>query len=206
MKNTLGLFRCFCMGLGLVSLAACTVSPSPTALPTAPVPSLVPSAPPATATLPPPSATAAAKPTETPSSVTADQTIQIFLIAIDDNGRSGKLIGCGDSLVPVAVKIPHTTGVLKAALEALLGVKTPNYGESGLYNALYQSDLQLESVAINQQGAAQIRLRGTLKLGGECDNPRVEAQLTEIALQFSTVKAAVVYINGKPLKEVLSLK
>lgn len=134
-----------------------------------------------------------------------EQQVKIFLIAVDDNGHSGKQIGCGDSVVPVMVPIPQTEGILKAALEALLAVRTQFYGESGLYNALYQSDLQLESATI-KQGVAQIWLTGMLALGGECDSPRVEAQLIETAMQFSTVKTVDVYLNGNPLQEVHSLK
>jgi DNA-binding CsgD family transcriptional regulator len=149
--------------------------------------------------------TATTIPTETLVTTAAEQQVKIFLIAIDDNGRSGKQIGCGDSIVPVIVPIPRTVSVLKAAFEALLAVQTQFYGESGLYNALYQSDLQLESVAITQ-GIAQIWLTGTLMLGGECDSPRVEAQLTETAMQFSTVNGVKVYLNGEPFQEVNSLK
>jgi hypothetical protein len=39
-----------------------------------------------------------------------------------------------------------------------------------------------------------------------CDNPRVEGQLTAIALQFSTVKSVSIYINGTPLAKLLDLK
>jgi DNA-binding CsgD family transcriptional regulator len=144
---------------------------------------------------------ATAIPTETLGTTAAEQQVMIFLIAIDDNGRSGRQIGCGDSVIPVMVPIPQTVSVLKAALEALLAVQTQFYGESGLYNALYQSDLQLESVAI-EQGTAEIWLTGTLLLGGTCDSPRVEAQLTETAMQFSTVNGVTVYLNGNPLQEV----
>ncbi len=133
------------------------------------------------------------------------QTVQIFLIAMDDNGGSGAKVGCGDSVVPVQVQIPPTRGVLKAALEALLANKDQFYGQSGLYNSLYQSDIKLESVAI-KEGKATIQLSGALKLGGECDNPRVEAQILQTALQFSTVSEVEVFLNGKPLKEALSLK
>jgi len=43
-------------------------------------------------------------------------------------------------------------------------------------------------------------------LGGECDNPRVEAQLTNTVLQFPSVTSADIFINGKTLAETLSLK
>jgi len=131
--------------------------------------------------------------------------VKIYLIAVDDNGKAGDLIGCGDSAVAAQVEIAPTQGVLKAAIQALLAVKTKDYGESGLYNALYQSNLQLDSVRI-ENGTALVYLSGSLMLGGECDNPRVEAQLTKTALQFSTVNQVSIFINNKLLKDVLSLK
>jgi hypothetical protein len=133
------------------------------------------------------------------------KTIQIFLVAVGDNGQTGILIGCGDSAVPVQVEIQPTQGVLKAALVALLSVKEQYYGQSGLYNALYQSDLQVESVSIDN-GKASVYLTGTLLMGGECDIPRVQAQLVQTVLQFPTVTEAAIFINGKPLADALSLK
>jgi len=147
---------------------------------------------------------------QTPTLVPTQQTpirqmVNIYLIALEDNGISGKLVGCGDSVIPVQVEIPPTQGLLRAALEGLLSTKDQYYGESGLYNALYQSDLQLASVTIEGVKAI-IHLTGTLMLGGVCDNPRVEAQIVETALQFSTVKDVSVFINDKLLEEVISLK
>jgi hypothetical protein len=133
------------------------------------------------------------------------QYVKIYLIAINDNGKSGPKIGCNDSVLPVQVQISPTKGVLKAALTALLGLKDQYYGQSGLYNSLYQSSLQLKSVGI-VSGKATIYLTGTLTQGGECDSPRVKAQLEYTALQFSTVKQVVIYLNNKLLNDVLSLK
>lgn len=140
-----------------------------------------------------------------PTSTAVQQTVKIFLIALEDNGQSGILVGCGDSAVPVTVVIPRTQGVLKAALEKLLSIKEQYYGESGLYNALYQSDLQLKSVTIDQ-GKAIIHLTGTVMLGGVCDAPRVEAQIKQTALQFSTVSDVEVFINDILLEDALSQK
>ena len=127
----------------------------------------------------------------------------IYLIAIEDNGRSGPRIGCGDSVIPVTVEFPPTTAPLTAALERLLALNDQFFGESGLYNALYQSDLQVESVSV-QNGTATIRLTGQLRLSGVCDNPRVEAQIEQTALQFSSVTQVAVFLNGRPLEEALS--
>ncbi len=142
-----------------------------------------------------------ALPTKTPG----PQLVDIYLIAIDDNGQGGIPVGCGDSAIPVKAEIQPTQGVLRAALEKLLSIKDQYYGQSGLYDALYQSDLQVESVTIDN-GKATVNLTGSMMLGGECDNPRVQAQLENTVLQFSTVTSADIFINGKPLAEALSLK
>jgi hypothetical protein len=157
-------------------------------------------------TLAVPSATQVPPTLVAPTSTTAaEQMVKIVLIELEGNGQSGPLVGCGDSAIPINVTIPSTQGVLRAALEKLLSAKQQFYGESGYYNALYQSDLQVASVSIDQ-GKANIHLTGTLMLGGECDAPRVEAQIEQTALQFSTVNNVAVFIDDVPLEEVLSLK
>lgn len=145
-----------------------------------------------------------ATPTPPPQPTQAGR-VNIFLIAVEDAGKSGEEIGCGDSLVPVEVAVPATTDALSAAYEALLDIDEQFYGQSGLYNALYQSDLTLESVAV-EDGRATVHLTGQLMLGGVCDNPRVEAQLRQPALQFPTVSQVSVFIDGVPLEEALFLR
>jgi hypothetical protein len=157
---------------------------------------------PSTATLLPPTSTGTpipALPTQTPT----DMTVKVFLIAVEDQGRSGLLVGCGDSTVAVTMHVPYTTGMLRAALESLLAIHDQYYGESGLYNALYQSRLAVGDITINS-GTATIHLSGTLTLGGECDSPRVEAQLKQTALQFPAVHSALIFINDRPLEDLLS--
>ena len=195
--TVLSLSACGTLGSGVEKPATSTalpfsVSPTPT-LPPSPSP-VGPTASASPALTPKP-------PTATPQSL----MVRVFLIAVGDNGVSGKLVGCGDSAVPVQVQVPYTTGVLRASLVALLSMKAKDYGESGLYNSLYQSNLQVQSVSL-QGGKAIVNLTGSLQLGGECDNPRVRAQLEEMALQFSTVSSVQVFLNGKPLDQVLSLK
>jgi spore germination protein GerM len=67
----------------------------------------------------------------------------------------------------------------------------------------YQSDIQLESATV-ENGLATINLSGDLELGGACDNPRVEAQIEQTALQFPTVDEVDIFLNGQPLEEVLA--
>jgi len=170
----------------LLSLPTASPTDTPTSLPPSPVPKPVTATPPPTSTVP-----------------AAQQQVKIFLIALEDNGQSGQAVGCGDSVVGVEVQIEPTQAVLRAALTKLLSLRERNYGQSGLYNALYQSDLSIDKLAI-QDGEAIIQLKGKLLLGGVCDSPRVKAQLEETALQFSTVTRVSVFINGIPLDQLLS--
>jgi hypothetical protein len=107
--------------------------------------------------------------------------------------------------VPVTVRIEPTPAPLRAALERLLGIKEQFYGESGLYNALYQSDLRIESLNVTD-GLASIYLGGTVRLSGTCDTPRVQAQLEETARQFPTVTNVAIFLNGQPLANALSAR
>lgn len=184
------------------STAITVASPTNSIIPTATT--VIPSA---TIVLPTATTAQQVPPTSTaPAPTTAtEQFVKIVLIALEDNGQSGTLVGCGDSAIPINVTIPRTQGVLRAALEKLLSAKQQFYGESGYYNALYQSDLQVARVVM-EQGKALIHLTGSIVLGGTCDAPRVEAQIEHTALQFSTVSEVAVFVNDVPLEEVLSTK
>ena len=182
----------------LTAAASPTMQVDPTATIVIPSPTLaIP-----TATQTAPTSTVAAPPTSTTA---AERNVKIVLIALEDNGQSGMLVGCGDSAIPINVTIPRTQAVLRAALEKLFSAKQQFYGESGYYNALYQSDLQVEKVTIEQRKAT-IHLTGTIMLGGTCDAPRVEAQIEQTALQFSTVSDVAVFVNDVPLEDVLSTR
>jgi LysM repeat protein len=140
--------------------------------------------------------------TSPPSAVLFDRT-NIYLIALEDAGRSGQAVGCGDSVIAVQRTITPTVAPLTAALELLLSLDSQFYGESGLYNALYQSDLTVTGVNIVNREAI-IHLSGQLLLNGACDAPRVQAQLEQTALQYATIDRVRITINGQPLEEVLS--
>ena len=129
------------------------------------------------------------------------ETVNIHLVALEDNGESGMLIGCGDSLIPVEREIQATDDVelkITRTLNILLGLDDEFYGESGLYNALYQSDLSVDDVTV-EDGTATVNLSGELLIGGVCDEPRVEEQLRQTILQFEGIDEAVILLNGGPL-------
>lgn len=131
----------------------------------------------------------------TDSAAATTDSVKIFLIAPDDNGVIGEKVGCGDSVVSVARTIEPTSGPLKAALDELFYLKDKDYGQSGLYNALYQSKISVDSVNI-VNGKAEVRLSGSIISGGACDSPRIQAQIEETIKQFPTVKTFAIFLNG----------
>lgn len=146
------------------------------------------------------------KVTADPITVRADNQFtrtQIYLVALEDNGQSGQKIGCSDSLVPIEINIEPTNAPLTAALEQLLHPEAPYYGQSGLYNAFYQSDLSIDGIDIENEQAT-IALSGTLIVGGVCDTPRIRGQLEQTALQYNTISSVDIFLNGEPLEVVLS--
>ncbi|PKO05497.1 MAG: hypothetical protein CVU41_12775 [Chloroflexi bacterium HGW-Chloroflexi-3] len=140
-----------------------------------------------------------------PDPTISDQTVTIFLVGIEDKGISGIKIGCDDSLIPVEVTIRSDLTSPWSALSALLNLDVTYFGESGLYNALHQSDLEIQSYETHE-GKAKVYLEGELMLGGVCDTPRVEEQILASILQDGQIEDVEVYINGVLLQEVLSLK
>jgi len=131
------------------------------------------------------------------------KVVSVFFVALNDNGAKGPKIGCGDSLVEEKREVSDDPEVLKLAMTELLSIKDSTYGENEYYNALANSNLELEKIAINGQ-TANIYLTGALSLGGACDSPRVEEQLKATALQFPSIKTANFYINNTTLSEALS--
>ena len=125
-------------------------------------------------------------------------TVNIALINV-----GGGTIGCSDGIVMVQRNVAATQAPLTAAIGQLLSIKQQNYGQSGLYNALYASNLSIQSISI-VNGKALIYLVGQLSSGGVCDDPRIIAQFHYTATQFSTVSSVQVYVNGIPLESLLS--
>lgn len=199
---------------GPPSPAPASSSPAPTATASA-MPTASPSAPtspagtPATTgTVPPssvpasPTATAEPTPTGLPEQVAP---LTVYYVAIDDGGISGPLIGCGDSLVATTTAPVKFTDQVRPSVETLLANKSRDVGLSGLVNVLYQSNLTYLGGELNGS-TITIRLGGEFMLGGVCDIPRAKAQLEYTAMTASGATSAQVFINDRPIDEVLSLK
>jgi hypothetical protein len=168
------------------------------------------STPAATTTLPamltpPPGAETATPEAPGQGPLAGSQTV-IYLVAPEGGPGPVGPIGCGDYLVPVE-RGPYLPTIAERqiayALMDLFSIKEQFYGESGLYNPLYQSSLSVQSVTVDANGHATVNLSGNLVLGGECNSPRVQAQIEDTVLQFSVTDVTVL-LNGRPLADVLS--
>jgi LysM repeat protein len=130
---------------------------------------------------------------------------RIYLVALEDGGRLGPQIGCGDSLVPVQVTLKAGDNAVAAVLAELLAIGSRRYGPLDLYNALHSSALQVKNVTV-ETGQSVVNLTGEVNLGGVCDSPRFRAQLEETVRQFPVVDQVSIFINDRPLDRWLSQK
>lgn len=141
-----------------------------------------------------------------PSLAAGERTRQtrIFMVSLERGKASGPEIGCGGSLEALEVDLPIPTPALRGSLEALLDAGE-QYESAGFYNSLAHSPLRIERIE-RKGGAASIYLAGYLELGGDCDGARALEQLTRTATQFRDLQTAEFFLDGKPLRELLSGK
>lgn len=161
-----------------------------------------------TAASPVPASTAAELPAATgesgPTVLPTTASVTAFYIAEGDGGMSGPSFGCGDSAVAVTSPAISFTDPVEAAFRTLLENKAMEVGQSGLRNALWQSDLSVKSV--DRSGPTlTVNLEGTLTVAGECDIPRAQIQLLLTAQQAAGVPVEIM-VNGELLADALGLK
>jgi spore germination protein GerM len=130
----------------------------------------------------------------------ATREVKVYLVALDDNGRAGRKIGCGDSLVPVTRKIETSAAPLKAAVKELLAL--PHEYEGHLVNYWWGEKLKVKSVTL-RGGVATIQITGRVNVAGVCDEPRIQEQMNETARQFPNVKRVKVFVNGRTLASAI---
>ncbi|MDQ0662399.1 hypothetical protein QFZ35_000897 [Arthrobacter ulcerisalmonis] len=128
--------------------------------------------------------------------------VTVYFVLVDDGGRQGVRFGCNDSLVGSARTGSTGDARLKAAIGALLGEEQQ---PGGMYNALGGHRLKFLSGSFDGT-TVTVYLAGHLKPGGTCDLSRIEAQLTQTALQAVGAVRADIYINGETLADYLKLE
>jgi hypothetical protein len=190
------------------SSATASRSVTPTSTATTATPTTTASGPTTTAAAPPSSAPASPPATGEPAPTGLPEQVgplTVYYVAVGDNGVSGPRIGCGDSLVATTTAPVRFTDQVGPSVGTLLANKSRDVGMSGLINVLYQSNLTY--VAGELDGSTiTIWLTGQFMLGGVCDIPRAKAQLEYTAMAASGATSAQVFVNGRPIDQVLSLK
>lgn len=130
---------------------------------------------------------------------------KVFLMDIDPNNTGADVVGCGDHMAYLEYDMSASQDPVYDTLAELLTLNPNDYAASGYYNSLQNAQLTVNSLSVNN-GVAEVYLNGTLSLGGECDNPRVVAQLEKTLLQFPNIQSTEIYINNTPLQQYISLQ
>jgi len=130
----------------------------------------------------------------------SSREVKVYLVAVGDAGKRGRKIGCDDSLVAVTRSVRNDGAPLKAAVRELLSM--PREYEGGLGNYWFGERLRVTGATISR-GVATIRIAGRVFVAGICDEPRIEEQIKETALQFPGVRRVNVFVNGRPLARVI---
>jgi hypothetical protein len=195
-------------GTPSVAVPAAPPSPAtPTPAPSSPSSAASPTQPAAAVEPSPRPGTSAPEPTPTPTVIPVDAENYgpaVYYVAIDDGGARGVRFGCNDSLVPVrGVAVPGDP--LSVALGRLLGAGMPVDSDAALYDALADSSLRYLSGYMSG-ATVVVNLSGSLRPGGVCDIPRIQAQLTQTIVQASGASRAEIYVNGRTLTEALSVR
>ena len=118
---------------------------------------------------------------------------RIYMISSRDTPCGSRTVA-----VPITVQGPR---VLTQSLQVLLNTPDPHHPE--YFTALEPHQLRIQSVTINRQGTAVIRLTGTIDVANACDAARSRAQLERTALQFPSVRRVNIYLNGEALESAL---
>jgi hypothetical protein len=139
---------------------------------------------------------------EDDNSAEGNQPIKIYLVAVGDDGKTGKKIGCGDSLVPVTVITKKTATPLTAAVRELLVAPEHSVGNPKVENFWKGRNLKVSSVSIRNH-TATIRISGEVFVAGVCDEPRITSQIEATARQFPTVKRVRVFIGNQTLADAI---
>ena len=126
----------------------------------------------------------------------------LYFIALNPAHPAGEPIGCGDVLV--SDRRTLSAGPAESPLEAAVRAQLTAAPPAGTINRLADLHVTLQSVKVDGRRAT-IAL-APFSLGGECDNPRLEAQLTRLTAQFPEFDRVEVFVGGKTMAQYLSLK
>lgn len=129
------------------------------------------------------------------------EKVKLALLASPDlfDYKNNKKIGC-DALVFAEAEIPATPKVLNATLELLFNDDFDYGFPPANFISSTQNKLDFD-YAVIENGVAKVFLKGEMTIEDDsCDKDRIENQIKETALQFSTIKSVEIYLNGSKIE------
>ncbi len=127
-------------------------------------------------------------------------SVELFFVAVSPTKVQGETFGCGDVLVSRQRTEPFVGSTLESAVRAQLTAAPPK----GLVNSVAALHIELRSVTIDDRDAT-VTLE-PFSIGGACDNPRIEEQLTRVVDQFGAFHRIDIMVGDRTLAQYLSLK
>lgn len=127
-------------------------------------------------------------------------SVELFFVGVGPTKVQGETFGCGDGLVSRQRVEPFVRSALETAVRAQLSVPAPR----GLVNRVAELHIKLRSVTIDGRDA--IVTLEPFSIGGACDNPRIEEQLTRVIGQFGAFHRIDIMVGDRTLARYLSLK
>lgn len=136
-----------------------------------------------------------------PARVSEPTSFNLYFVVLNPAHPPGEAIGCGDVLISERQTVAdHTKAPLERAVRAQLVAKPP----AGAINRLADLHVSLRSIGVDGRHATIVL--DPFAMGGECDAPRIDAQLTRLVGQFAGFDRVDLMVGGRTLSQYLSLR
>ncbi len=126
-------------------------------------------------------------------------SVELFFVAVSPTKVQGETFGCGDVLVSRQRTEPFVGSTLESASREATAAPP-----KGLVNSVAALHIELRLVTIDDRDAT-VTLE-PFSIGGACDNPRIEEQLTRVVDQFGAFHRIDIMVGDCTLAQYLSLK
>ncbi|MEW6652551.1 MAG: GerMN domain-containing protein [Bacteroidota bacterium] len=134
------------------------------------------------------------------SKSSTEQSVKLYLIALEGSSQQGRTIGCNDILVEITKTVKLEKTPLESTINELIAAKD----SEELKNFVKGYQLMVIQLTI-ANSVADVYLNGELSINGTCDIPRIREQLNETAKQFTELKKVNFYINSQPIENYLNI-
>lgn len=141
--------------------------------------------------------------TASPQTVAPLAKYKEYFFALEADSDELEKTSCGDGIIPVERWVSTEGNSLRNLYQDVLSLHDKTYELTGLFNALWQSSLDVQEATI-VDGLATIKLTGVITKSDNCDAERIKIQLERLAVQIPGVAQTVITINDKTLDQALA--